>query len=300
MKQLSLILLVLALASATAFAQEQQAVDEEKERRNAALTEFNNRQDALRNTGKQKFIRDRYKETRTYQESIVPLYRGLDDDEVSLLAPAREDLATFNGYLDKEDSGLIKLIADRGCDVSQEVVVSDPHCEKYKMPGAGASYSFRKRMYRVKRLADISFTGKEFDTRGLWKHGILISLGNMPIEDLSKKSSELETLTGFNTKMNQEQAGKLAGHLAKGIEGGGLVYRDRHPVMLDTTYVIRSVAYPGRHWESLNDVEYDEFEFDSRRDILVAFRVVRFEPGESVTILWRKLDDKKAPKLKAE
>ncbi|MDH3495040.1 MAG: hypothetical protein OEM82_15925, partial [Acidobacteriota bacterium] len=167
----------------------------------------------------------------------------------------------------------------------------------YGMPGAGSSYSFRSRLYRVKRLADITFTGSEFNTLGIWKHGILISLGDVALEDLTADSSILETLAGFTPPEDIVKASQFAGYLEKGIAGGEIVYKDSHPAIVDTTYVVRSIAYRGEHWESLKEVVYDELEFDKRRDVIVAFRVIRLVPNESATIVWKVLSDKKSPRI---
>lgn len=281
MQRTVFIVLVILVTAVAVFPQSQQQRDVEKEKQQAKDTAFDQRVDQLRNTGKERFIRDRYKDTRIYQDNIVPLYRDLKEDELALLAPDASDTQKYGAYVQAKERGLIRLIADQGCDLRAEVVVAKEHCEKYAMPGAGSSYSFRSEMYRVKRLADISFIGDSFDTRGNWKHGILISLGNFPMEELTAESQELATLVGFTAQMDVTQAGVFAGHLEKGIPGGQILYKDSHPVKLNNTYVVRSIAYRGEYWESVNEVTYDELEFDKRRDVVVAFRVVRIEPGKA-------------------
>ena len=42
---------------------------------------------------------------------------------------------------------------------------------------------------------------------------------------------------------------------------------------------------------------YDELDFDERRDLTVAFRIVRRD-AESVTILWKIISNQKSPAIK--
>ncbi|NNE65075.1 MAG: hypothetical protein HKN33_00795 [Pyrinomonadaceae bacterium] len=296
MKRTTSILALILFVTTIGFSQAQQQTDTEAEQRKAEEAAFNARVSALRNNGKQRFIRDRYKETRVYQEDIVRLYRDLDKDERELLAPASDILRSYPDFTGKK-RGITKLIVDRGCDMGPEFVVAKDHCEKYGMPGAGSSYSFRSNMYRNRRLADVSYSEGKFTTKGVWKHGILIALNNVSFDNLSVDSPELKTLVGFSAEMDLEKAAAFEGHLAKGIAGGNIVYKDSHPVRNDATYVVRSIAYRGEHWEMVKEVEYDELDFDKRRDVIVAFRVVEMVPDESVTIIWKVLSDSKAPKL---
>jgi hypothetical protein len=49
---------------------------------------------------------------------------------------------------------------------------------------------------------------------------------------------------------------------------------------------------------AVQGITYDEFRFDKRRDVTVAFRVIRVHDDGSVTIAWRRLADKKSPSIK--
>ncbi len=281
-----------------AYAQAQPQTDREKEARNAREAAHNDRVDALRNNGKQIFIRDRYKEDRIYIDVIRPLYRSkLTDEEEILLQPSTEDSSKYSDFLKDKDSGIIKLLNDKGCDGGTETVVAKPECEKLTMPGAGSSYSFRAERYSIKRLSDLTFLGENFDADGSVKHGILVNLGDMPLDKVTTKTKNLETLVDFKPITDYEDAAKMSGILNRGVDFDKFVVASSLKVKENNTYGLRSIAYKASVYQRVQDTTYDEFDFDERDDVLIVFRVVRLIPGESVTIVWKELKNKRAPKM---
>ena len=289
-----------AIGFLSALGQADQAVDNERAVREKNNAAFNSRIDRLRNVGKDNIIRDRYKNTKVYINKIKPLYRDLDAKEESLLAPDPIDVEKFGRLTGKDGWGLTKLMFGQDCDQGSEVVKSSPHCIKYKMPGAGSSFSFRTKSYRVKRLADLSFSRDGFETIGVLKHGILVNIGNNSIDSLTLKHDKLKTIVGFQPVTDFDLAVNLVSQLRDGINGGNFVYGSVLPVQPEATYVLRSIAYRGSNAHTVEEITYDELEFDKRRDVVIAFRVVRVVPNESLTIIWRLLSDKKSPKLKSK
>lgn len=274
--------------------------DTEKEARLEKERQYNERVDALRNNGKTNIIRDRYKNTKVYIDKIKPLYRDLTKEEELLLAPDPQFAKMFSEFLSRKNTGLIKLMIDRGCDKGTEVVDSTPHCIKYNMPGAGASYSFRTKNYKVKHLGDITFAGDSFQTGELLKHGIFINIGDVPLENVNLEMDKLQTLVNFQAVKDFDKAKVFAAQLDKGIQGDNLLYKNSLPVQENKTYILRSIAYRGNNFKVVENVEYDEFDFDDRKDVIVAFRVIKLEKDESVTILWKELAEQKSPKLNFE
>jgi hypothetical protein len=51
---------------------------------------------------------------------------------------------------------------------------------------------------------------------------------------------------------------------------------------------------------AVRGISYNELDFDKRRDVIVAFRVVRMDPDGSISILWKQLADGESPKLNQE
>lgn len=233
------------------------------------------------------------------QQYIRPLYREPSKEEWNLLAPSSEDTEKFSEFLRQKNTGLIKLIADKGCD-KNTVVAASAHCSTYTMPGAGSAFSFRTNNYGMKHLADLNFTGKSFQALGSLIHGIMVNLGDAPLENVDLKTEGVSYLTKLRPVSDIGKAQEFADQLTKGINDNGFVYRSILPVKENTTYVLRSIAYEGVLPRTIRDITYNEFEFDKRRDVIIAFRVVRHNLDENATILWKELSDKKAPKLSME
>lgn len=278
-------------------AQAQQQRDTEKEERLAKDEKFDSRVDGLRNTGKEVYIRDRYKKDRIFIDVIRPLYRDLNEDEIPLLAPLQSDSQKYADFLKNKKSGLVKLMIDKGCDGGTETVQAKTECEKYRMPGAGSSYSFRAKRYSMQKLADITFTNGNFNTSGLVKHGILVNIGDVDLDKVNLKTKELETLVTFEAIKDYKQAEAFSGILDKGVQAGNLVFANSLKVEENKTYGLRSIAYRTPVYRQIQDTVYDEFDFDERDDVIIVFRVVRLNAGESVTILWKELKRERSDKM---
>lgn len=259
--------------------------------------ELNRRSEALRNT--EAFPANvNNKDTKIYQENIKPLYRDPTKEEEQVLAPDEEDWKTFSSFLSQSNTGLIKLIADKNCDGNDKVANTSPECQKYTMPGAGASYSFRINNYRIRHLADINYTGRNFRAFGALTHGVFVNLGDVPLENVNLETEAVKKLMSFEPANNFKEAQEFAVKLDKGIESKGFTYRNLLPASENSTYVLRSIAYRGTLVRTIGGISYDELEFDKRKDIVIAFRVVRRDAEGNVTILWKELSNKNAPKLK--
>ena len=258
--------------------------------------DVNRRSEALRNA--EKFPVKEDKDSKIYQQYIKPLYRDLTKEEENLMAADDEDLKTFAGFLSQSNTGLTKLIADKNCDENEKVANVSPNCQKYTMPGAGASFSFRTNNYRIRHLADLNYTGRNFRAFGVLNHGIFVNLGDIPLEKIDLQTEAVKKLMSFEPAKDFKQAQEFAVQLDKGIESNGFVYRNILPASENSTYVLRSIAYKGSLIRTIGGISYDELEFDKRKDIIIAFRVVRRDSDGNVTILWKELSNKNSPKLK--
>lgn len=298
MKKLLTVILILLGSFTMLTAQQTEEEKRAQDERNAA--DFNRRVDALRNVDKIRSRVDPNEESQIYQSKIRPLYRKPNAEELKLLEPDAQDLQTYSKFLSHKNAGLTKLIVDKGCDKGSDVVVSTSHCLKYAMPGAGAAFSFRAGNYQNKNLADLNFTGELFETPGVLKHGILVNIGDIPLEKINLDTKELGALVEFVPTDNFKKAAAFSAMLEKGIDGGNMLYKNDASVRENTTYALRSIAYRGDVKQSVEGIVYNELDFDERGDILVVFRIVRLVPGESVTILWKELSKKKSPKIEID
>lgn len=257
--------------------------------------EINRRFDALRNAGE--INRNASSRRNAAYQNLQKLYRKPTKAELKLLAPGKEDLRKYSEFLRRSNTGLIKLIADRGCAEYTNVVNVSPDCLQLSMPGAGSSYSFRTESYRIRRLSDLTYADNALNSSGILAHAILVNIGNVPLETVSLQANGLEFLNEFETTDDFEKAKEIDRRINQGIENNGFNYSRRAVAAVNTTYVLRSIAYRGNYYRAVQGFTYDELDFDQRRDITVAFRIVRRD-ADSITILWKELRNQKSPSIK--
>ena len=231
---------------------------------------------------------------------IDPFYRATTEEERAMMAPASDDLEAYSETIKGKDSGIFRLLRDKGCASNPKVVSASEDCARLTMPGAGSGYSFRMADYRILHLADLVFNKGMFEALGVLNHGIMTDLGDIPIESVSGKTEGVGYIAKLKPSKNFAEAGDLAKRLTSGIKEGGRTYASILPVRLNSTSVLRSIAYDGESLKKAGPFVFNELELDKRRDILVAFRVVRLLNGDDATIIYRIVEDDKPPKLKAD
>lgn len=233
------------------------------------------------------------------RRDLEPLYRKPTKAESELVAVAPEDLEKFKDLLKKPKTGIVKLMPDAGCPDSIPVVSAVGDCLKYTMPGNGSSYSFRIKNYRISRLSDLTLQANRFATKGFMTQGILVDIGDVRLESVSLMTAGVPYLKSFQPATEVQQAAKIDNDFLKGVQDGDFLYKRTAPVKENSTILLRSVAYKGNSMRSHQTLTYDEFEFDERSDVIVAFRVIRRDADGAVTIVWREIEEKKSPMMTA-
>ena len=230
--------------------------------------------------------------------SIEALYRKSTKEELQFLAPDKTDFDRYAVFLRQSNTGLIKLAADKGCSNDTKIVVGSTECQAYTMPGAGNSYSFRVRDYRISRISDLTFTSRSFEARGILQQGILVNIGDVSLEQVTLQTRGLKYLVDFAPEADRNKALDNERKFTKGLKNDGFVYARNIDARENTTYILRSIAYRGRYIRSVLGMDYDEMGFDKRKDVIVAFRIVERHTDGSVTILWKRLAERDSPKIK--
>lgn len=298
MKYAILLLFTVTAAFVCTYGQATPERDLEKEKQREREQAYNDSVDRLRNAGKTTMPIDPNERFRIYTTKIRPLYRKPTPAELTLMDPGDSLRRDLEEFLTEKYTGIVKMVADKGCEAKFNVNVASPHCEKYGLPGAGAAFSFRKASHWLRRLSDLGFDGERFiTTPGELIHGILVNIGDVPISRV-KATTEYATLAGFEPVADEDLADAFSGLLKKGIRDGERLYSSSLPVKKNTTFLLRSIAYRAEYFRTVEGVEYDEMEFDTRKDVIVAFRVVGFEPDESVIFAWKEFERKDSPRLK--
>jgi hypothetical protein len=233
-------------------------------------------------------------------EVTQKFYRKPNKKEMKLLAPTQDYLNKYSAFLQQPDTGIIKLNADSSCVESRNVISVKENCLQYSMPGAGTAYSFRVESHRLPYLADLTLSKDVLKNDGVLQHGIMVSLGNVPIEDVTLQTNGLKYLVNFEPLLDSESLKSFDSRLIAGIKNDGFVYGLGFFAKNQTTYALRSIAYKGKVIRAYKGVNYNELDYDKRKDIIVAFRIVDREANGNLTILWKILARKDSPTLKSK
>ncbi len=225
------------------------------------------------------------------------IYRRPARKETEALAVSETLLQRYAKFLKAPNTGIIKLNADYSCIPTSDMVVATENCLAFLMPGAGAAFSFRTESYRLLRLADVILLAGEFRTGGILQHVIMANIGDVPIEDVSSETNGIKFLIDLKPASDGPSFTRFDESVAAGIEAGGLMFRKAHAVKLDSTYILRSIAYRGKYIRSIDGIVYNELDYDKRRDVIVAFRVAEIDSNGNVNLVWKRLRDIEAPKL---
>lgn len=232
------------------------------------------------------------------QKYAQPLYRKPTEKELTVISPPPEILKKYAAFLERENTGIFRLVVDEGCADNSKIVTATENCLKYTMPGAGNSYSFRTGNYRIRHLADLTYSNDSFRVTGILMHGIMVKLGDLPVESVSLRTPGVKYLVDFRPVTDFEKAKEMDQLLGKRIEQDGFVYSRIIAAADNTTYVLRAVAYQGKVYRTVRGAEYNEMDFDKRRDVIVVFRIVYRDTDGSLTIIWNELSNMNSPKMK--
>jgi len=209
-------------------------------------------------------------------------------DEKRLLTPSPGEQQRYASFLGLDDTGLIRLYPW----IRRRSVVSIDELVDRRSPEFNAHaclYSFSKERHgnalngfvdprlgwAELKLGDgkffTGFTGESL--------GVLVALGDTPLENVTSVTDGVTGLTNITAPADYLEASALSRRNRAGFEMDRFKYGSSLPALANTTYVLRSTS-------------------NKRADLLVAFRVVRIAPDGDVTILWRKLKTYPKPSWK--
>ena len=192
--------------------------------------------------------------------------------ETAFLAPPEEDRARYAEFLRQPDTGLFRLMT-RESSNGQESRMA------VTIRGGGAFYSFKDRTNEYVNSSAISLEQGEFTTMMAGtNYSLLANIGDVPLESVSLETSAAQVLAQHIPAEDEPHARIEQRKSQHGATIGGITYKERQPVKINSTYVLRSVNY-------------------SSSDTLVAFRVVRIDDDDSAIILWKLLKKYPTPYL---
>ncbi len=189
--------------------------------------------------------------------------------EDALLEPSTEDRESFAEFLGQKDTGLIRLLPREEYDYKKTLTIN----------GGGAYYSFSRLTHEYGRGSDIGlerghlsvgFAGADY--------GMMANLGDMSLDDVRVETPDVDMLASLSPPTLLPKARIEQRRSSEGIQVANILYKSSLPVVLNSTYILRSVNY-------------------ERSDVLVAFRVVRKDTDGSLILAWKMLRKGDVPKL---
>ncbi len=231
-------------------------------------------------------------------EEIQSLYRKPNKKSLANLLPSETLLAKYENFLKQPNTGIFKLSADSSCATNANVIRATENCLLKTIPGAGTAFSFRVNSHRILHLADLILENNVIKTDGILQQGLMVKLGNIELENVSTETNGIKFLFDFQPATNQAEFAKNDKQLSEGIKKDEFNYRLGFYAEDQTTFALRSIAYRGKLARSINGVNYNEMDFDKRKDLVVVFRIIEKDSNGDITILWKGLADKESPKLK--
>lgn len=228
--------------------------------------------------------------------NLFPVRRKATDRQKKKLEPSAADLSRYAEFLSRPKTGIIRLLPDLGCEENPNVIRADRKCLE-AIPES-AFYSFREREHTAEYLSDIRLKNNHFITDGILSQGFLVRLGDIGLEEVSLESEALRFMQNYPVEPTDAEARKQFTRIARGVTSGEFLYRKAFPVAENTTYALRVVAFRGNVYRTFRGYRYNLLGGDKRIDITVAFRVVgRNAADGGVTLLWKELDRRDAPKF---
>jgi hypothetical protein len=212
------------------------------------------------------------------------------------LRPAAEDLAKYAVFLKQSNTGLFKLFPELDCGGKFVVHAEGPCAEEIPL---SSFYSFRKKNYAERGLSDIGFKDSFLFNDGWLSNGIMVRLGDLPLDSVSVSSDGVKFLTDYVPAVERDEVTAKSVEMIKGIKIGDYHYSKVATATENTTYAIRIIAYRGKVLKPVGrNLFANELEGDKRTDIIVAFRVIRKNEDGSLTLLWKELQRKDSPTIK--
>ena len=263
----------------------------------ARRREFENNREAMERLSRQASMGgERSRSSKTLSEEERKKFKVV-------ISPNPADLEKHKDFLKQPKTGIFLLLPDFDCE-TKYLIRTNADCANF-IPGTWA-YSLRRKNYSDADFHDIRFNADSLSSSGLLNQGILVSLGDVPLENISLNSDGVKYLVDFKPGEVHEEASRQFEQIAKGIKDSDYVYSKKTKVVVNNTYAMRLVAYRFQDkWLSrfnndnmtAEDLRFFQLEGDKRVDLTVAFRVIRKNDDGGITILWKEVDRKESPKI---
>lgn len=222
----------------------------------------------------------------------------LSDADELITKPDNALSERYKNLLNQKNTGLLVLLSDL-CGITGGSVKNEKFCKETQMPSQGTAYSFRRMEYQANDWSDLQFTDGFFVSNTKFGEGWLASLGDVALEDVSLDTKAVRGLASIIPATTLKEAETQYQESVKGFTIDGVLYKKFQPVKENNTYLLRSVAFGGAFLKRFGNFNINIINGDKREDVLVAFRVVKKDADGHLTLLWKELERKASPKMKA-
>ena len=208
-------------------------------------------------------------------QKLIEYNEAIKELEATILAPDPADVAAARDFLALPDTGIIRLLPREVYDSTSGRNTA------LHISGGGAYFSFATRSHEYGHGDDIELAGGEFSSGFAGAdYGFLVPIGKTALASLSTDDPTVAALAAFVPPSQEPGAREIQRALWQGYAVSPTIapVKERAPVQLKTTYVLRSINY-------------------DTSDVLVAFSPVRQDADGSVIVLWRLLRTYPVPKL---
>lgn len=216
--------------------------------------------------------------------------------DIAAISVNQSDEKLFAVFLEQPNTGIVRLQNGDNCSTEGLVVQAEGNCPN-NIIGKATAYSFRESDYTSKYLADLFFSSNQFSSTGVFTIGVFASLGNAEIENLTLASDGIKQLINFQPSEDKAEINQHYQTFRKGVQIGNYIYKGSVEVKENTAYVLRTIAYKGKVFNGNGVGKINILQNDNRSDVIIIMRVIRKHEDGSITLLWKKLQEKSSPKI---
>jgi hypothetical protein len=212
------------------------------------------------------------------------------------------DLAKYAVFLKDDRSGIVKIFPDERC-LSKSVISASPLCQKGIL--LSSFFNFRARAYGDQIYHDIYFDKDRLTSESFFTQGVFVEIGDAAIEDVSADHAALKYLIDLSAAKDPKTAAEQAKQFKEGTNLSGYRYADSVTPRENTTYGFRTIAYklentiaPYNPETTMTELMFLSLAFDKRVDLIGTFRILGRDEYGGLTIVWKELSRRDAPKIK--
>lgn len=221
------------------------------------------------------------------KRSDVRVLTPAEEKEIKrLTSPDSEDLAKYSEILKQKKTGIFKLLNTDNCGDTNIFDANKGDCF-FRLP-VFSRYSFRHKdfIYSNLTLSDINYQKQQLlvglDELNI---GIIGAIGDVSLESLNKNTLEVSQLQKISLPKKRDQIEIKRKEINQGIYINGKKFADYFTIQSNQTYLLRTYTYR----TNTDGTQRDASSGNNEADIIIAFRVIRKDANNDLTIVWKQL-----------